>query len=159
ETVHEGGVDYECISDYRDPFLLEVTHLDRDAVTDRSGWPDKLDDTVRMFSQITPKLYSKAKAKASQLADYDVARVLAITLTHVGAGALLGNLAARWLMLSEPKIAFPIAEGGLQPLQTSQQVTDLKYSVFFKGESGTIVPTRRSISAILLVAIWDDQLE
>lgn len=157
ETPGTGGVDYLCTPKSRRPFLIEVTHLNRDAVEQRSGWPDELSEVAHSFSQVTLKLWSKAKGKAPQLAGYVVPRVLAICLAHVGASALLGRLAAQWLMISEPKIEVPLASTG-EPRPT-RNVTDLKNAAFFKLQDGAIVPLRQSISAILLIAIWENQLE
>ena len=156
ESPQTGGIDFFCTPASQKPFLLEVTHLDREAVEKRSGWPDQLDDVVRAFSQITPHLWSKSKGKAPQLAGHDSARLLAICLSHVGAAALLGTLAAEWFMTSQPKIAVPIALDGR--LKDSWLVTDLKKAAFMAVRDGQIVPVRQSISAILLVAIWEDQL-
>lgn len=156
ESPATGGVDYLCVPKLRPPFLIEVTVLNREAVERRSGWPDELSDRADAFSMITPNLWSKGRHKAPQLADKEVARVLAICLSHVGASALLGTKAAEWLMVSEPKIEWPIDfEGTSVP---SRNVTDLRNAAFFRLEFNRIVPVRQSISAILLIAIWDDQL-
>jgi hypothetical protein len=155
ETASSGGVDCLCMPDSGDQFIVEVTSLKRNAVELRSGWPDELNDRAASFGMITPNLWSKARHKTAQLAGNDVARILAICLAHVGASALLGPLAAEWLMTSEPKISMPI---GAHKGQT-RQVTDLRKSAFIAVQDGNIVPVRRSISAILLIAIWRDRLE
>jgi hypothetical protein len=157
ESPGVGGVDYLCTPEARGPFLVEVTHLNRDAVVQRSGWPDELSDVARTFGQITPNLWSKARAKAPQLAGHEVPRVLAICLSHIGASVLLDRLAAQWLMISEPKIELPLTLTG-EP-KPARHVTDLRNAAFFKPQDGAIVPVRQSISAILLIAIWEDQLE
>jgi hypothetical protein len=157
ESPAMGGMDYLCEPEFEEPFLVEVTALNRDAVELRSGWPDKLSEVAGSFSMITPSLWSKALHKAPQLAGQDVPRVLAICLTHIGASALLGTLAAKWLMMSEPQIEVPIAlQGELPP---ARNVTNLKRAAFFNIQDGAVVPVRQSISAILLIAIWNDLLE
>jgi hypothetical protein len=138
--------------------LVEVTSLNREAVERRSGWPDELSTRAGSFGMITPNLWSKAKAKAPQLADVDATRVLVVCLSHIGASALLGTLAAEWLMISEPKIEVPLAQIGVDA-PPPRSVTDFRNAAFFRPEGGTIVAVRRSISAILLVALWQDQLE
>lgn len=150
-----GGPDYLCLPDSDEPFLIEVTSLKKDAVEQRSGWPDELSERAQSFGMITPNLLSKARAKARQLGGHDVGRVLAICLSHIGAGALLGTLAAEWLMTSEPKLSVPIGVSS----GAVRQVTDLSKAAFLTTRDGAVVPTRRSISAILLIAIWEDQLE
>lgn len=157
ESPATGGADYLCIPESREPFILEVTAVNKEAVERRSGWPDELSKVAHAFGMITPNLWSRVRAKAPQLADHNVPRVLAICLAHVGAAALLGTLGAQWLMVSEPKLQVPIAlEGKPAP---SRSVTDLRNAAFFRLQAGAIVPARQSISAILLIAVWHDQLE
>ena len=150
-----GGPDYLCSPPSAEPFLIEVTSLKKDAVEKRSGWPDELTQQAESFGMITPNLWSKTRAKARQLGDRDVARVLAICLRHIGAGALLGNLAAEWFMTSEPRISAPLSA----PLNPAKQVTDLGKAAFLDFRDGAVTPVRQSISAILLVATWKNQLE
>ncbi len=149
-----GGPDYLCSPMFSKPFLLEVTSLKPDAVSARSEWPDALSERAHSFAMITPNLWSKTKAKASQLGGHEVARVLTICLTHMGAGALLGTLAAEWLMTSQPKLSVPV--GG--PMTAVREVTDLGKSAFLAIRDGSIVPVRQSISAVLLIAIWEHEL-
>jgi hypothetical protein len=159
ESTSSGGIDFLCVPEImnKQPFMIEVTTLNRKAVEHRSGWPDELSETAHFFSMITPNLWSKARIKAPQLADYNFPRVLTICLTHVGASILLGPLAANWLILSEPKIVVPVTlEGPIAPPRTE---TNLKQSAFLRVQESAIVPIRQSISAILLVSIWEDQLE
>jgi hypothetical protein len=160
ESTTSGGSDFLCVSEgikHKQPFLLEVTTLKREAVEQRSGWPDELNDVAHSFSMITLNLWSKARYKAPQLAEQKVPRVLAICLTHVGASVLLGTLAAKWLMMSESKIAVPVTPEG--PMAPPRAVTNLRKSAFLRLQNGAIVPVLQSISAILLVSIWEDQIE
>jgi hypothetical protein len=150
-----GGPDFFCSPDSAEPFLIEVTSLKTDAIEQRSGWPDELTQRADSFGMITPNLWSKTRAKARQLGDRPVGRVLAICLSHIGAGALLGTLAAEWSMTSEPKIVARLSA----PLGSIQQVTDLRKAAFLGLRDGTVTPVRQSISAILLVAIWESQLD
>jgi hypothetical protein len=134
--------------------LLEVTSLKPEAVSERSGWPDELSDRARAFGMITTNLWRKAKAKAPQLGGHEVARVLAICLTHPAAGALVGTLAAQWLMTSQPKLSVTVGD----PVGAIRETTDLRESAFLAVRDDRIVPVRQSISAVLLVAIWDDSV-
>lgn len=149
-----GGPDFLCSPPLAAPFLLEVTSLSPDAVSQRSGWPDELSDKARSFAMITPNLWSKAKNKASQLGGHEIARVLAVCLAHIGADALLSTLAAQWLMTSEPKLSALV--GG--PIRAIREVTDLSKSAFLAIREGNIIPARQSISAVLLVALWEQEL-
>lgn len=157
ESPAEGGADFLCVPESKQSLLVEVTALNREAVERRSGWPDELSTRAHSFGMITRNLWSKARAKATQLAEADVPRVLVVCLTHIGASALVGTLAAEWLMVSEPKIEVPLAERG--ELAPSRSVTDLKNAAFFRQEGDRIIPVRRSISGILLIALWGDQME
>lgn len=156
ESPSVGGPDCLCVPNGGQPLLVEVTALNREAVGRRSGWPDELSTSAHSFGMITPNLWSKARGKAPQFRAADVPRVLIVCLTHVGAGALLGTLAAEWLMMSELKLVWSLAEHG-EPVP-SESVTDLKNAAFLRLEGDQIVTVRCSISAILLVALWDDQL-
>jgi len=158
EIAGKGGIDYLC-SPNGIPFLLEVTCLSKAAVIDKSGWPDSLDEVAHSFSMITPQLAGKGKSKAPQLStgQAGIPRVLAICLAHPGASAMLGTLAAQWSMVSDPKIQAPIVAQGTE-LGPTRLVSDLKRAVFFGPRDAVIVPMRQSISAILLVALWDNQL-
>jgi hypothetical protein len=149
-----GGPDFLCTPPLAAPFLLEVTSLNPDAVSQRSGWPDALNEKAHLFAMITPNLWSKAKNKAAQLGGHEVARVLAVCLAHVGADALLSTLAAQWLMTSEPKLSVPVGA----PATAIREVTDLSKSAFLAIREGNIIPIRQSISAVLLVALWEQEL-
>lgn len=150
-----GGPDYLCLPDSAEPFLIEVASLNKDAVERRSGWPDELTERADSFSMITPNLWSKTKRKAPQLGGHEVARVLAICLSHIGSEALLGNLAVEWSMTSEPRISVPV----LAPASAARQVTDLRNAAFLAIRDGAVVPVRQSISAMLLIAIQGEHLE
>ncbi len=66
----------------------------------------------------------------------------------------MGSMAAESLLVSDQKIVVTIN----QPNPDSELVTDLRESVFFRfSANGTIEPCRQSISAILLVQIFDDE--
>jgi len=134
EDPSKGGPDFMCRG-RKGYFLVEATVLNANAVESRSGWPNELDDTARALSMVTPNLWSKTLHKAEQLADQDMPRLVAIYLSHVGAAALLGTLAARIFAAQSRKSAF-------------YQVVDGKYQA-----------ERRSISGLLLVPIWEDECE
>lgn len=134
EDSSKGGPDFMCRGRHGF-FLVEATVLDATAVENRSGWPNELDDTARAFSMITPNLWSKTLHKAGQLADQEMPRLLAICLSHVGASALLGALAARIFAAGSRK------------------------SPFYRFVDGKYQAERRSISGLLLVPVWEDECE
>jgi hypothetical protein len=154
DTPGLGGPDFLCSPPLAAPFLLEVTSLNPDAVSRRSGWPDELSDKAHSFAMITPNLWSKAKNKASQLGGHEIPRILAVCVEHAGADVLLSTLAAEWLMISEPKLSVPVGS----PATAIREVTDLSKSAFLAAREGRIVAVRQSISAVLLVALWEQEL-
>jgi hypothetical protein len=99
ESPGSGGVDYLCASESKKPFFIEVTHLNRDAVARQSEWPDELSEVARIFSMITPKLSSKTRAMASQLAEQGAPRILAEVPQDARPGAWAppsGPMVALW---------------------------------------------------------------
>jgi len=154
DTPGLGGPDFLCSPMSFAPFLIEVTSLKPEVVSERSGWPDELNDRTHSFAMITPNLWSKTKNKAAQLGGHEIARVLAICLTHMGADVLLGSLAAKWLVTSQPKISVPING----PITDAREVTDLSKSAFLAIRDGGVIAVRKSISAVLLIAIYEREL-
>lgn len=146
-----GGPDFLCSPPSEPAFVVEVASLDPAAASARSGWPAELAERVGSFSMITPSLWSKAKSKAAQLAGANCARVLAIHLAHTASPILLGSMAARLLMQSEPTIVVPLANDAGEAAPPFER-TELKNAAFVRRQGADIVSIRRSISAILLFA-------
>jgi hypothetical protein len=154
EDVSTGGPDFQCSASTSDQFLVEVTSLDSDAVSERSGLPSSITGSGgRAFGLITDKLKAKAQQKASQLAGHSVPAILAVTSDHAFASILLDQLAAEYLMTSAPQINVPVGGG------PTHMTTDLRHSVFQRATgilnaSGLpiIKPALRSVAAILLIA-------
>jgi hypothetical protein len=160
EDRSRGGMDFLCLPGQTDSFLLEVTSLRKEAITAKSGWPEQLTEEAAAFSMVTPQISRSIQHKMPQLAasPASVARVLAICLSHPGASALLSTLAAEWVITSPPALRSVIPKDGA-PAGDPQMVTNLKQSAFFCIKEGRIEPARQCLSAILLVAVWDRQLE
>lgn len=150
EDISNGGADFLCVSDTSE-FILEVTSLEGNSVSNQSCWDDEAvkNGDAFSFGMITHKLRTKVSGKAKQLSGDNIPRVLAITSEHVGAGILLGTDAASSLLTSDTTIQTSINK----PNNETRITTDLKNSVFFNLNNGVIQPCRRSISAILLVEI------
>jgi len=154
-TIYEdpstGGPDFSCKAPY-DTFIAEVTCLEVDAVTKRSGveegassgWSEPLTDALR----------TKASTKASQLSGVSMPRLLVLTTEHESGEVLMGINAARSLLTSNPKIQ-------IQPWPSEPNtwsVTELDNSVFFRfSKNGSIEACRQSISAILLIHILPNE--
>jgi hypothetical protein len=154
EDTGNGGPDFLC-SSARGKFLMEVTSLDSETVSEESGLPMEIKGQGGgAFALITKKLQAKAKAKASQLGGQHYPGLVAIVSDHVFAGMLLDRPSAQYLMTSAPSHNVPLNGG---PAYTS---TDFKHSAFYQmtgilDSSGVpiIKPLRQSISGILLCAI------
>jgi hypothetical protein len=160
ESPSKGGIDFLCLPDEKDSFLLEVTSLRKDAVIAKSGWPNDLTEGAAAFSMVTPQISRSIQNKVPQLArgPAGIARVLAVCLAHPGASALLGTMAAEWVVTSTPVIMSALAKDGT-PANAARLVTNLKQSAFFCIKDGAIAPVREKISAVLLIALWERQLD
>ncbi len=99
-------------------------------------------------------LRTKASSKAFQISGQKMPRVLAIAAEHYASHALLGPRAAKDLLTSDTTLQVPIGHKDLNITQS----TDLKNSVFFRhSPSGDVEPCRQSISALLLIQIYNNQ--
>jgi hypothetical protein len=150
EDPSTGGVDFLCTPNGRLPFVVEVTTVLCDTVTENSGLQHIPQAGITSFGQITRKLLDEAVDKARQLANYPDARVLVIATQHSGAHLLMGARGAQELLTGTTAISGRIGD----PDADFQMTTHLANSVFFRRTpGGNIEPARRSISAILLMTI------
>ena len=163
-----GGADFICSASGGSPFALlrppspesqfivEATSLDPDAVTDRTNLPNEAPDEIGggAFGLLTKSVLNKVKAKATQLSGYPMPRVLAIASGHFNIGAVFNAATAVNMLVSDFFWKQEIGSNQFDP----NQYTNLDRSVFMKpGPDGSIVATRQSISALLLVGIYGDQ--
>jgi len=146
EVLGSGGPDFLCLGGSPRAFFVEATSLEAEAVVERSSWPNEIAEQGLWFTEVTRNLCNKAAQKARQLSGLPHPRVLAVCSTHVGAGVLLGPLAAEDLMT--PDLRAPAIAG-----EDAQRIADLSASPFLTVQNGVLVPIRRSISAMLLVSI------
>lgn len=149
-----GGPDFVCTSKNAGDFSVEATALDGDAVAKRTGLPNTAESGGGWFSDDTRKLQAVVKRKASQLSASSLPRVLAICASHPASSVLLGRVGAEELMTSPPRFTVPI-DDEQAGIQTN---TDLGESAFLQLTAAGPVAVRRSVSAILLISIWDDEL-
>ena len=154
EDISTGGADFLCTLK-NVQFITEVTCLEAESVANQSGWKNKVpkDGAAEWFGMITHKLRTKVSSKARQVSGYAFPRLLAITSEHIGADFLLGPHGAETLLTSDTQIEVPLG----RPIDSTNLVTDLKNSVFFRIKNGSLEPCRRSISAILLISIYADK--
>jgi len=156
ENLETGGPDFRCSPAQHQPFLVEVTSLDSESLSEKSTLPLKIEGPGgQAYGLVTQKLRSTVKGKASQLGGQADPSVLAITSSYDFAGLLLDRMAAHNLLISDPWFSVPI--GGRRDAITWQ--TDLKNAVFCipglldAGGNQTFRSCSRSVSAILLVTI------
>jgi hypothetical protein len=155
EDTGTGGPDFQCEPASGDPFLVEVTSLDSEMVSKRSGLPVEVSGSgAGAYGLLTQKLKAKAKEKAGQLSDQSFPSVLAIVSDHGFASILMDKLPAEYLMTSAPTIN--VAVGGQGPTYITH---DFKDSVFqhrtglvWASGAPIVRPALRSVSAILLIA-------
>jgi len=156
EDISTGGADFFCSSNDVN-LIIEVTCLEAESVAIQSGWKNRVppdpNKTAFSFGMITHMLRRKVSSKAAQLSGYNIPRILIITSEHIGADFLLGPRGAEILLTSDTKIKVPIGK----PIRKVGLATDLKDSVFFRFKNGSLESWRRSISAILLISIFDDK--
>ena len=164
EVVNKGGVDFRCQTGDTN-FVVEVTHLDVEAVENRSGLPNDptQDNAVGCFSSITKKLYDTADKKAHQMSGYECPGILVIACTHNLADLLFSTSDAENLLVGDTKISVPIPKYLLtdatkehtpieDPRQNLSSRTDLENAIFFRWNDEWEA-CNRSISAVLLFHI------
>ena len=154
EDISTGGADFFCSSSDVE-FIIEVTCLEAESVATQSGWKNKVSPNGNAFNfgMITHMLRTKVSSKTAQLSDHSIPRILIITSEHMGADFLLGPRGAETLLTSNTKIEVPIGK----PINKVGLSTDLKDSVFFRFKDGSLEACRKSISAILLISIFNDK--
>jgi hypothetical protein len=152
-VVGIGGVDFLCKPDGRPEFVVEVTALSRDVVTAKSGLAGpQSENRVGSFSMITTTLMREAVNKATQMANYPMARVLVLASSHPDASLLMSARAAEELLTGTTVISMRLGDVTAKP----ELVAKLQNSVFFRmGARGDVEPARQSISAILLMNITE----
>lgn len=166
DDVKTGGADFICCASRgplakrvpQDRFVVEATSLSPDAVTDRSQIPNQVPEemTGGAFGLVTRNICNKARDKATQLGGYPMPRVLAIASSHAAVAVLFNGATATWALVSDEHWRQEIGSSTVD----SPKYTDLEKSVFMKpGPNGTIVACRKSISAVLLVAVYGDKSE
>lgn len=161
EQVGSGGVDFICCASRapffkrlpQNQFVVEATSFDQDAVSKRSRIPKVIPAGISggAIGLLTQNICNKAKQKNKQLKGYAMPRVLAIVSSHPGGAVLFNSATVKWALVSEEHFIHRIGS----PVADPTNYTDLKNSVFIKlGPDGeSIVPCRREISAILLIAV------
>lgn len=161
EDPTKGGVDFRCET-RKSEFVVEVTHLENESVSQASGKRNEIPEknTVGSYSRITYLLRRNASDKARQMSGYCCPSLLVMTSEHVYANDLLSSkIAAEFLLTSDTSI--PVLHPSANPETGLVLETDLKDSVFFRpnDQNNDFESCRRSISAILLCSFYANAME
>ena len=161
EDPVEGGIDFECETNGI-IYGVEVTHLDADSVSRKSGLSNKKPlptGEPRFYGPIPSKLFRKVHSKAKQMSQYAGPSVLVLTCDHARANMVMNKQAAIDLLIGEEMRTIELLmEKGTIPRSKSNSATKLESSVFLRINEAerTLEPCYRQISAILLCCIrWD----
>jgi hypothetical protein len=132
-------------------FVVEATAISQEAVTRRSGIPTEITGPGGgAIGLLTRNFWRKAGSKIDQLKRHPMPRVLSIVSSHVGASVLINSATAFWAFTSEEFFRHEIGKADADP----NRYADLKNSVFLELTADEkIVPRRKEISAILLIAV------
>ena len=148
EAGNEGGVDFRVQTE-NTVFVVEVTSILRETFTKRYGTPKRPISgkgySVNLYG-VARQIRYEAFDKEKQMSGYDCPTILVIACEHPEYADFLhdkGAFGPKMLLTSPPKISIP----------TGKNITDLKYSLFFKFQNRRIVFCRESISAMLLFYI------
>lgn len=148
----KGGADFFCetLGNPKEAFVLEVTSLNSESVSKKSGIENKVPEPEDggAYELANALIWTKVSNKAPQLADYPFPRVLAIFLNHFSADLFMSRFPIRQLMTGRDLIQIKIDD----PHMESKSVTHLEESLFFRLNKDTkrFEICRQSISAILL---------
>ncbi len=156
-------VDFLCHPTSRPSYGVEVTVLGADSQGARTDLPT---DGPGAFDFDTKAIFRRVVTKAGRLSSFDRPLLLIVASFHPEAHLILGQTGASELLTGVPQIRVELSD---DPDGTSDVVTDLKESVFFRTEGSRVLtpesprPTprvvacRRHINAVLL--IWFGQHE
>jgi hypothetical protein len=149
DTPGVGGPDFHCLQHKPSAFMVEATSLLPDRVTEKSNIPNRVPEDMEggPIGLLTAQLDETTTKKLYQFKNLAIPCVLAIASSHFGSPILLDAPAAMNALVSQP---FWVVGG-------ERMSTDLKYSLFLRGEGEDIVAKNPDISAVLLVAIGADR--
>lgn len=135
EDSIDGGVDFRCcVGDFE--YVVEVTQLDSDKITCRSGLPNEVPRRTgegRFYEMITPSLHNSVSRKTKQMSGYKCPRLLMIVSDHVHANSVMDRRGAELLLIYDENVP--------------------KSDVFYRRKCWSWEALRQSISCILLVSV------
>ena len=161
ETPYVGGVDFRVLTENSE-FVVEVTSISQNTVTERSGVPTKLTSGEGYHSDryaVANRIRQEAFDKAIQMSGYDCPVILVITSEHPEYANILKDkhtdFNARMFMTSPPKIELEY-NTETHTNRIVGNVTDLQESLFFRfNRKGRIEFCREQMSAVLLFYIHE----
>lgn len=153
----KGGPDFKCRKQSFE-FLVEVTSLNSESVVEHSGVVNEIPDKIYASAckKINNLIFRKAINKTKQLSKYsEFPRILVITTEHVHGSILFDSTTSELLLTGNYKIQVEVGK----TITHTRNITDLDTAVFFRKntKTGKIESCRRSISAILLIQIYDNE--
>jgi len=145
DTPGVGGPDFHCLQDKPKAFMVEATSLLPNRVTEKSNIPNRVPEDMEggPFGLLTAQIDETTTKKLHQFKSISVPGLLAIASSHFGSSILLDAPAAMNALISQP--FWVLGKEGMS--------TDLKYSLFLRGEGADIVVKNSYISAVLLIAV------
>jgi len=145
----EGGPDFICLHDKPEAFMVEATSPTPERVTKVSNIPNRVPEDMEggPFGLLTAQIDETATKKLRQFKEIAKPGMLAIASSHFASHILLDSQSAMYALVSQP----------LWVAGKEGQSTDLKYSLFLRGEGDDIVAKNTEISAVVLVAIGADR--
>lgn len=141
-----GGPDFQvCLGG--ESIYIEVTSIGIEALTAATGLTNE--EGLRDYRPLTSVMMSRAKEKASQLADLDGARLLFIASLHtLGSCLLFGRSHMEFVLHSTPHLTAPFDQETGEAGRI-RQVVGLRDSSFIKPGTGEVALARKSITGIV----------
>jgi len=149
DTPGVGGPDFRCLGGTPQQFMVEATSLLPERVTTESHIPNRVPEDMEggAFGLLTAQIDETATKKKPQFQGIAMPGILAIASTHFGAPLLMDAQAAMNALISQP--FWVVGQNGMS--------TDLRCSLFLRGEDGAVVAKNPDISAVLFVAVGADR--
>lgn len=148
-----GGIDFLCHPHSFPIFYVEVTALDAETIAKESGIPNDPYQPGGSFSSITWTLLRKVIRKVKQMAGLSHPRLLVITGTHFMSDTLLCHFGPSDLLTGDSEIEV-LLNSMDSPIIISSKLSN---SVFFRFRKEKVQPCRKTISAILFMALFANQ--
>lgn len=161
EDLSQGGPDFLCKQD-SDYFYVEVTCISIDSASKATELvhPTPFNPDASCYRHLTKRILDELRNKTPQCMNLDQPCILAIGTLHSQAGVLcMDEHAAEENLTGTSFVTAHIDTRTGRMIREPYEATDLRDSSFVRlGKSTTvsIEEARKTISAILLCALWHD---